>query len=48
MIGLIHDIPTCEALVSRIEKEAEDTLKEKLALFKKPESSSKLWEPAKL
>jgi len=26
VIGLIHDIPTCEVLVKRIEKEAEETL----------------------
>lgn len=26
VIGLIHDIPTCAALITRIEKEAEDTL----------------------
>lgn len=26
VIGLIHDIPTCEVLVKRIEREAEDTL----------------------
>lgn len=32
-MGLIHDIPTCAALVSRIEKEAEGALREKLALI---------------
>lgn len=26
MIGLIHDIPTCDELVKRIEREAEETL----------------------
>ncbi|KAL8966326.1 MAG: hypothetical protein Q9183_003422 [Haloplaca sp. 2 TL-2023] len=26
VIGLIHDIPTCSELISRIEKEAQDTL----------------------
>jgi NAD(P)H-dependent flavin oxidoreductase YrpB (nitropropane dioxygenase family) len=26
VIGLIHDVPTCEELCSRIEKEAEDTI----------------------
>ena len=26
VIGLIHDIPTCDELVKRIEKEAEETL----------------------
>ncbi|KAH7019434.1 hypothetical protein EDB80DRAFT_202237 [Ilyonectria destructans] len=33
VIGLIHDIPTCDVLVKRIEKEAEETLKERLALL---------------
>jgi NAD(P)H-dependent flavin oxidoreductase YrpB (nitropropane dioxygenase family) len=33
VIGLIHDVPTCEVLVKRIEKEAETALKERLALF---------------
>lgn len=33
VIGLIHDIPTCAELVSRIEKEAEETLKNKLSLI---------------
>ncbi|KAH7157814.1 hypothetical protein B0J13DRAFT_181544 [Dactylonectria estremocensis] len=37
VIGLIHDIPTCDVLVKRIEKEAEATLRERLALLK-PES----------
>ncbi|KAK7744685.1 hypothetical protein SLS62_010104 [Diatrype stigma] len=32
VIGLIHDIPTCQELVTRIEKEAEETLKAKLSL----------------
>ncbi|KAI1322749.1 2-nitropropane dioxygenase family oxidoreductase [Xylariaceae sp. FL0255] len=32
VIGLIHDIPTCEVLVKRIEKEAEETLTSKLKL----------------
>ncbi|OTA98167.1 hypothetical protein M426DRAFT_326195 [Hypoxylon sp. CI-4A] len=32
VIGLIHDIPTCDALLSRIEREAEQTLTSKLAL----------------
>ncbi|KFX94459.1 hypothetical protein O988_06285, partial [Pseudogymnoascus sp. VKM F-3808] len=26
VIGLIHDIPTCEVLLRRIEKEAEETI----------------------
>ncbi|KAI2633045.1 2-nitropropane dioxygenase-like protein [Hypomontagnella submonticulosa] len=34
VIGLIHDIPTCAALLSRIEKDAEATLTSKLALAK--------------
>ncbi|KAF5008302.1 hypothetical protein FDECE_5421 [Fusarium decemcellulare] len=33
VIGLIHDIPTCDVLVKRIEKEAETTLKERLSLL---------------
>ncbi|TLS30761.1 hypothetical protein PpBr36_03143 [Pyricularia pennisetigena] len=32
VIGLIHDIPTCDVLLKRIEKEAMDTLKEKLSM----------------
>ncbi|ROT34841.1 inosine monophosphate dehydrogenase [Sodiomyces alkalinus F11] len=34
VIGLIHDIPTVQVLVERIEKEAEETLKDRLALVK--------------
>ena len=33
VIGLIHDIPTCEELVSRIEKEAVDTLSKASSLI---------------
>lgn len=33
VIGLIHDIPTCDVLVARIEKEAEAALKERLSLI---------------
>lgn len=33
-IGMIHDIPTCEVLVKRIEKEAKDTLQQQMALWK--------------
>ncbi|KAH7110751.1 hypothetical protein EDB81DRAFT_831569 [Dactylonectria macrodidyma] len=33
VIGLIHDIPTCDELVKRIEEEAETTLKERLSLL---------------
>ncbi|KAK7422276.1 hypothetical protein QQZ08_009582 [Neonectria magnoliae] len=33
VIGLIHDIPTCDVLVKRIEKEAETALRERLALL---------------
>ncbi|CAJ2505171.1 Uu.00g125650.m01.CDS01 [Anthostomella pinea] len=32
VIGLIHDIPTCDELVKRIEKDAEETLTAKLSL----------------
>lgn len=34
VMGLIHDIPTCKELIARIEKEAEETLKDRLALVK--------------
>lgn len=37
VVGLIHDIPTCDVLIKRIEKEAEASLKESLALVS-PES----------
>ncbi|KAF2099038.1 2-nitropropane dioxygenase-like protein [Rhizodiscina lignyota] len=33
VIGLIHDIPTCEELVKRIEREAIDTLKQAQTLY---------------
>ncbi|KAF7545453.1 hypothetical protein G7Z17_g9170 [Cylindrodendrum hubeiense] len=33
VIGLIHDIPTCDVLIKRIEKEAEETLRQRLSLF---------------
>ncbi|RYP57902.1 hypothetical protein DL770_010556 [Monosporascus sp. CRB-9-2] len=39
VIGLIHDIPTCQELVTRIEKEAEETLRSKLALVKPQKQS---------
>ena len=32
-IGLIHDIPTCEELVKRIEREALDTLRKARDLY---------------
>ncbi|KAI4860893.1 2-nitropropane dioxygenase family oxidoreductase [Hypoxylon rubiginosum] len=34
VIGLIHDIPTCDDLLTRIERDAEQTLTSKLALAK--------------
>ena len=34
-MGLIHDIPTCEVLVKRIEKEAETAI-ERISKFKAP------------
>lgn len=39
VIGLIHDIPTCHDLVTRIEKEALDTLQKTQSLIvdKQPE-----------
>lgn len=33
-IGLIHDIPTCEELLSRIEKEARQAMLDQIATFK--------------
>jgi hypothetical protein len=32
-MGLIHDIPTCEALLQRIEKEAIEAMKQTQALY---------------
>lgn len=32
VIGLIHDIPTCDVLVKRIEKEAQESLQDRLGL----------------
>ncbi|KAH7230844.1 hypothetical protein B0J15DRAFT_410325 [Fusarium solani] len=32
VLGLIHDIPSCEELITRINREAEDTLRDRLAL----------------
>lgn len=36
VMGLINDIPTCKDLIARIEKEAEETIKEKVKLFVAP------------
>jgi NAD(P)H-dependent flavin oxidoreductase YrpB (nitropropane dioxygenase family) len=33
VIGLIHDIPTCDELVKRIEREAVETFQAKQALY---------------
>jgi NAD(P)H-dependent flavin oxidoreductase YrpB (nitropropane dioxygenase family) len=33
VIGLIHDIPTCEVLVKRIEREAVETLAQTASLW---------------
>ena len=41
MIGLIHDIPTCEELVKRIEREAEETLNKAHSLIVGPDSVAK-------
>lgn len=38
VIGLIHDIPTCEDLVARISTEAEEALKEKINLVSPSQS----------
>lgn len=40
VIGLIHDIPTCDELVKRIEKEAEQTLIKASSLMSKHEPDS--------
>ncbi|KAL8994477.1 MAG: hypothetical protein Q9169_005568 [Polycauliona sp. 2 TL-2023] len=51
VIGLIHDIPTCAELVTRIEKEAEETLRKATSLItssssdSQPELSSKPADP---
>lgn len=37
-MGLIHDIPTCEVLVKRIEKEAEDSISRISSLIVPPKS----------
>lgn len=34
VIGLIHDIPTCQELLTRIEKDAEDTIRSTASLLK--------------
>lgn len=41
VIGLIHDIPTCKELITRIEREAEGAMREKLDLIV-PAKESKL------
>jgi len=33
-MGLIHDIPTCEELLKRIETEARDAVMQQAAMFK--------------
>jgi NAD(P)H-dependent flavin oxidoreductase YrpB (nitropropane dioxygenase family) len=33
VIGLIHDIPTCEALISRIETETVEAMKQSQSLY---------------
>jgi NAD(P)H-dependent flavin oxidoreductase YrpB (nitropropane dioxygenase family) len=40
-IGLIHDIPTCEVLLQRIETEARDAVQQQAALYKE-ESKARL------
>lgn len=39
--GLIHDIPTCEELISRIVREAEEILDQRLAGFRKAPAQTK-------
>jgi len=33
-IGLIHDIPTCDELLKRIEREAKEVLQQQMSLWK--------------
>lgn len=40
VIGLIHDIPTCDELVKRIEREALDTLRQAQSLYVEEGGSS--------
>lgn len=42
VIGLIHDIPTCEELISRIEREAVQSLQKTQSLFTPEAKASKL------
>ena len=42
VIGLIHDIPSCDVLVKRIEKEAVDSIRKTSALFQDSQPASKL------
>ncbi len=45
VIGLIHDIPSCEELVKRIESEAEETINKASSLIIGNESGSKAASP---
>ena len=40
--GLIHDIPTCEELISRIIREADDILDQRLAGMRRPTAKAKM------
>ena len=40
MIGLIHDIPTCDELVKRIEREAIETLQKASSLLVEEDNTS--------
>jgi NAD(P)H-dependent flavin oxidoreductase YrpB (nitropropane dioxygenase family) len=42
VIGLIHDIPTCQELLARIEKEAVESLKKTQSLYTGGAAQSKL------
>jgi len=42
VIGLIHDIPTCQALITRIEREASETLNKAQTLIVDEQAKSKL------
>jgi NADH:quinone reductase (non-electrogenic) len=42
VIGLIHDIPTCDTLVKRIEQEAIDSMRRATSLYTDDGAKSKL------
>ena len=42
VIGLIHDVPTCEVLLNRIEEEAVDAMKKSQKLYEEGPIQAKL------